>query len=153
MKAFLNAASLLRSVRGRMRFGEFSREPLRLLRLEWKSGSVECDWIMRPADPWDISLPLRMAEEHQTLQAFRDAMSLRDMVFECFPEVDRGALRMFRTKANLEPELMMTGFVQRSNEVLPRVASVAMRAKLCGFEFSLAEGVLETMPPMSTGFI
>jgi hypothetical protein len=153
MRALFNAEIFLWSVHRRMRFGEFSRRPLRLLRLEWKSACVECDWIMRSADPWDRILPERLAEEHQTLQALRDAMSLRDMVFGCFPEVDQAALRMFRTRASVEPELMMTGFVQRSNEVLPRVASVALRAKLCGFHFSLSEGVLESMPPMSTGFI
>jgi len=151
MRELLNAADCLCRVRRRMRFGEFSREPLRLLRLEWKGDSVECDWLMRPADPWDVDLPKRLAEEHQTLQALRDALSLRDVVFQSFPGVNSAELRMFREGADHCPELMMTGSVNRSNEIYPRVASVAMRAMLCGFRFSMARGVLESMTPVPMG--
>jgi hypothetical protein len=38
---------------------------------------------------------------------------------------------------------MMSGRVSRSNEVLDRVSSVVMRAKLCGFNFTLSNGVFE----------
>jgi hypothetical protein len=49
--------------------------------------------------------------------------------------------------------LMMTGSLERADEVLPRVASVAMQAKLCGFRFTLAEGVLESMSSNSASCI
>lgn len=151
MRELLNAADCLVKVRRRLRFGEFSREPLRLLRLEWKGDSVECDWMMRPADPWDIDLPAHLSEEHQTLQALRDALSLRDIVFESFPNVNSAELRMFRSGSDGCPELMMTGSVNRTNEAYPRVASVAMRAMLCGFRFTLAGGVLARMAPVPMG--
>jgi len=151
MRELLNAADCLVKVRRRLRFGEFSREPLRLLRLEWKGDSVECDWMMRPADPWDIDLPAHLAEEHQTLQALRDALRLRDVVFESFPNVNSAELRMFRAGTDECPELMMTGSVNRTNEAYPRVASVAMRAMLCGFRFTLAGGVLSRMAPVPMG--
>jgi len=38
---------------------------------------------------------------------------------------------------------MMTGRIDRKNEVLPRIISIVMRAKLYGFQFSLEDGVLE----------
>ena len=42
---------------------------------------------MRPVDPWDKDLPVQMVEENQTLQALRDALSLRELVFDSFPRV------------------------------------------------------------------
>ncbi len=151
MRELLDATDFLSKARRRMRFGDFSREPLRLLRLEWRGESVEIDWLMRPADQWDSDLPTHLVEEHQTLQALRDALSLRDIVFESFSGVNSAELRMFRAHSDHRPELMMTGSVNRSNEAYPRVASVAMRAMLCGFRFTLAEGVLASMTPLPAG--
>ena len=45
--------------------------------------------------------------------------------------------------------MVMRGSTNRSNEVLYRVASVAMRAKLCGFHFTLAKGGLKSLVPIS----
>lgn len=128
-----------------MRYGDLSRSPLQLLRLEWKESWAECDWLMRPADPWDRELPVRIKEEHESLQALRDALGLRSLIFESFDGLNRAELRMFRAKGNHQPELLITGSLDRSDEVLPRVGSIAMQARLCGFRFSLAEGVLESM--------
>jgi hypothetical protein len=151
MKELFEFASLLKGVRRQMCFGEFSRLPVKLLRVEWKQDSVECDWLMRPLDPWDEDVPARVAEEHQTLQALRDALGLRDMIFKYFPGVDLAELRMFRPGSDVCPELVMTGSVRRADEALARVASVAMRAKLCGFRFTLADGALEGRVPLSFG--
>lgn len=129
-----------------MRAGEFSREPVQLLRIEWRGDSVECDWLMRPPDSWDVDLPPHMARENQTLQALRDALTLRNTIFKWFPSVVKAELRMFRLDADQQLELMMTGSVARTNEVFERVASVVMRAKLCGFHFNLSAGVLEGRP-------
>jgi hypothetical protein len=153
MTELLDAMDFLNKARRRMRFGTFSRVPLKLLRVAWKEDHVECDWIMRPADPWDKFLPPALVEEHQTLQALRDALNLRDVVFKAFPSVTRADLCMFRVDVDLRHELMMAGTVTRSNEVLQRVSSIAMRAKLCGFRFSLAQGVLESMHQVTIGCI
>jgi len=145
MRVLFDTADFLRRAGRRMRYGDLSRNPLQLLRLEWKKDWAECDWLMRPADPWDRELPAHVVEEHETLQALRDALGLRNLIFESFAELSRAELRMFRAKGNRQPELVMTGSLQRSDEVLTRVGSIAMQAKLCGFRFSLAEGVLESM--------
>ena len=71
-----------------------------------------------------------LAKENQTLQALRDALSLREAIFESFPAVINAELRMFRADAEHRLELLMTGKVNRYNDVFERVASVAMRAKL-----------------------
>ena len=149
MNNLLDAADFLRRARRRMRYGELSREPLELLRLEWKRNALECDWLMRPADRWDADLPARMVEENQTLQALRDALRLRNIVFESFPRVDNAELRMFRIGADSLPELVMSGSVVRTNEVFDRVASIAMRARLCGFRFTQGNGSLQRMTPLS----
>ncbi len=148
MKTLVDVAEFVRRVHRRMRFGQFSREPLRLLRLEWKGNELECDWLMRPADPWDVDLPARAVEENQTLQALRDALHLRNIVFASFPAVDNAELRMFRIGADGLPELVMSGSVVRANEILERVASIAMRARLCGFRFTQDEGSLERLTPL-----
>ena len=142
MKPIRDAAAFVRDARKRLRTGEYSREPLTLLRLEWRPECVECDWLMRPADPWDADLPTRLARENETLQALRDALDLRRMIFHSFPSAMTAELRMYRDGGD-ELELMMTGSVSRTNEVLERVASVVMRARLCGFHFTLASGVLQ----------
>ena len=144
MKELLHAADFLGRVRRRLRFGALSREPLLLLRFEWKGDSVECDWLMRPPDQWDKDLPAHLAKENQTLQALRDALSLREVIFESFPAVINAELRMFRADAEHRLELVMTGKVNRYNDAFERVASVAMRAKLCGFHFTLEAGEMES---------
>jgi hypothetical protein len=142
MKPIRDAAAFVRGARKRLRTGEYSREPLTLLRLEWRPECVECDWLMRPADPWDADLPPRLARENETLQALRDALDLRRMIFHSFPAAMTAELRMYRDGGD-ELELMMTGSVSRTNEVLERVASVVMRARLCGFHFTLTSGGLQ----------
>ena len=145
VKELLHAVGLLGRVRRRLRFGALSREPLLLLRFEWKGDSVECDWLMRPSDEWDKDLPAHLVKESQTLQALKDALSLREVIFESFPAVINAELRMFRADAEHRLELMMTGKVNRYNDVFERVTSVAMRAKLCGFRFTLEAGEMESL--------
>ena len=153
MNELLDAMEFLSRTRRKLRFGKFSREPLKLLRLEWKESVIECDWLMRPADPWDRFLPKGLADRHVSIQALRDALSLREMVFRAFPQVGYAELRMFRSKLDGNLELMLTGRVDRSNEIMQRVPSVAMRAKLCGFRFTLAQGVLESLHSATLGCI
>lgn len=142
MKVLTEIANFLRRVRKRMRTGELSREPLTLLRVEWKGDVVECDWLMRPVDPWDKYLPPHLATENQTLQALRDGLKLRAAVFRYFPAVGIAHLRMFRADENHRLELVMTGSVSRWDEEFHRVPSVMMRARMCGFRFTVAEGAL-----------
>lgn len=151
MKDLLDAAEFLKKVRRKLRFGAFSRESLLLLRFEWKGDSVECDWLMRAADQWDKDLPVHLARENQTLQSLRDAMSLREVIFKSFPAVMNAELRMFRADSAHRLEMVMTGSVSRSNETFERVASVAMRARLFGFRFTMEQGELGrlTSAPLS----
>ena len=86
MRVLAEVARFLRRTRRQLRSGELSREPLQLLRVEWKGDLLECDWLMRPVDPWDKYLPPELATENQTLQAFRDALKLRAIIFRSFPQ-------------------------------------------------------------------
>lgn len=136
-------AKFVKRARSKLRNGELSREPVKLLRLEWMPERVECDWLMRPPDPWDAHIPLHCARENETSQALKDALTLRNMIFRAFPAVGMAELRMFRLDADEQLELMMTGTIARNDQLYERVPSMAMRAKLCGFQFTLAHGVLE----------
>jgi hypothetical protein len=151
MKELLQAAELLRKARRKLSQGQYSREPLQLIRIEWKRHSVECDWLMRPPDPWDVDLPADLARQNQTHQALKDALSLRDAIFDSFPAARNADLCMYRVDAEEQLELVMTGSVSRSNEVLQRVASLVMRARLCGFNFTLGSGGLESLRSISLG--
>jgi hypothetical protein len=150
MKEILGAVGFFQAIRNQMRFGEFSRLPIHLHRFSITAETAECDWFMRPPDPWDVPLPRRQREENLTQQALLDGLKIRELIFRGFPQVQRAELKVFRQFESGEPELIMTGTVQRETEVLPRVASLVMRAKLYGFRFSLDGGALERMG--SSGF-
>jgi hypothetical protein len=142
MTAIHEAADFLRDIRRRMRRGDLSREPLRLLRLEVTRDHVVCEWFVRPPDAWDQQLPARVREENRTHQTLRDALKMRELLFGSFPGIQSARLSAFREDENREPELIMTGTVTREDEAPPRIASLVMRAKLCGFRFLLMDGVL-----------
>ena len=148
MRMLIDIARFLRRARRQLRSGELSREPLELLRLEWKDDVVECDWLMRPADAWDKYVPPHLAKENQTLQALRDALKLRAIIFRSFPAVGFAHLRMFRIERDHQLELVMTGSVTRWDEEFYRVPSVMMRAKMCGFRFTVAEGAIRELAPV-----
>ncbi len=149
MREILGTIGFFQAIRNQMRFGEFSRLPIRLQRFEVMDDWAECDWFMRPPDPWDIQLPTQMREEHLTQQALHDGLKIRELIFRGFPQVQRAELKVYR-ELDDSVQLMMAGTVLRDTEVLPRVASLVMRAKLYGFRFSLEGGVLERMG--SNGF-
>lgn len=132
-------------IRSRMRFGRLSRMPMVLLRVEWKGDLVECDWLMREGDPWDADVPARIAEQNVTRQALEDAMNLRDIIFHAFPAVTSAHLRMFRGVTAEQHRLTMSGIMDRFDRDVSNVPSVVMKAKMCGFRFSLSRGVLETI--------
>ena len=149
MRVLTEIAKFLRRTRRQLRSGELSREPLQLLRVEWKGDLVECDWLMRPVDPWDEYLPPELATENQTLQAFRDALKLRAIIFRSFPAVGLAHLRMYRADENHCLQLVMTGSVNRWDEEFHRVPSVMMRAKMCGFRFTVADGAMRGLIPIA----
>ena len=149
MRALTEIVQFLRRTRKQLRSGESSREPLHLLRVEWKGDLVECDWLMRPVDPWDKYIPPHLATENQTLQALRDALKLRKIILRSFPAVSLAHLRMFRVDENHRLELVMTGSVTRWDEEFHRVPSVMMRARMCGFRFTVAEGAMRGLMPIS----
>ena len=143
MNVVREAALFIAQSHTSLRVGELSREALTILRLEWRGGYVECDWLMRPIDPWDRNLPQQKALEQQTLQAFRDALALRELVYASFTTAMDAQLRMFRADRDRRLELFMAGQTTRLNQYSNRVPSLAMRAKLSGFRFVLSNGILE----------
>jgi len=145
MKWIWDASEFVRKVRIRMRFGERSRMPLRLLRLELRHETAVCEWMARANDPWDIDLPIAAQEQNQAFQALQDAMTVREFLFATLPEVRSANFRVYRPAAGEPPELIIAGTVTREDEPLPRVSSLVMRAKLCGLRFSLSDGVFEAL--------
>jgi hypothetical protein len=146
MKRSADDQETFRAIRKHLRHGEYSRMPLQLRRCEIALDAAECEWFMRPPDPWDIYLPPRVRQEHATIQAMLDALKMRELIFRAFPRVQSAELRTYREWEAKEPALMMAGSVQRETEVSHRIVSLVMQARLFGFRFSLEGGVLEKMP-------
>jgi hypothetical protein len=80
----------VRSLRVRLRFGELTRAPLRLIRFELNANEAKCDWIARSADPWDADLHPNVGRRHASLQALQDALEIRQLLFEVLPDVNVG---------------------------------------------------------------
>ena len=130
----------INTLQTRMRHGQASRVPLRLLRLELKGDALECEWIARPPDAWDEDLPTNVSGRNESWQALDDALAIRQLVFSVLPDVRSAILRAYR--GTLRPNgLIIEGKVSPGEEPA-RVLSLTMRAKLNGFRFCIENGVL-----------
>lgn len=137
MNLIREASRFLKQSRTGLQRRRWIREPLTILRLEWRGGYVECDWLMRS----EKTASGKPANQHSE-QAFQDALDLRDLVFEFFPAVMQAQLKMFRATADHRLELVMSGEVQRLEPTSPKVLPLALRARRAGFQFELADGIL-----------
>jgi len=152
MNPLWEVADFVRALRREMRFGELSRAPLRLLRLELSGPNVACDWIARPADVWDASLRQRQREQNVSQQALCDAIGVRGLVFDSLPGIETAVLRAFRPSGGREPpELVIIGSASREAPPVLRVTSLAMKAKLYGFQFEMEDGILRALSGKENG--
>jgi hypothetical protein len=151
MRHLCDFGGLIRRLRIRARYGELSRAPLQLLRLELRGGNVECEWIARPPDPWDANLPPCVGYRNASQQALQDAIAVREILFLSLPDVGSALVRVYRRRPceSLGParELIITGALSKVERPPAAVRSLAMRAKLCGFQFWLDDGILEALRP------
>jgi len=125
----------------RMKFGELSRAPLELLRLELAGAAAQCDWAVRAPDPWDLDLAEVPRERRVSMQALHDALALRELLFDALPGVRTVRVRGFRRPSRKTALLVIRGTLSR--DAKPRARSVTMKALLSGFEFRLQNGVLK----------
>jgi hypothetical protein len=147
MRHLCDIGDLIRRLRIHARFGELSRAPLQLLRLELRGAHAECDWIARPPDEWDAELPSGAGCRNASLQALEDAIAVRGLLFYALPGLQSAAIRVYRQSDGECRGLIITGTVGRDPGLPAAVRSPAMRAKLFGFRFDLNEGVLENLRP------
>ena len=117
-----------------MRFGELSRAPMQLLRLEVREHEAQCEWLARANDPWDAGLPLDQKERYETEQALRDAIKVRNFLFSSLPDVRNASFKVYR-RARL-PELIITGESSRDDGPPFRVSSLVMQASYTAFDSS-----------------
>lgn len=85
MRVLWGISDFGRAMQRELRFGELSRAPLRLLRVDWRGEAAECDWLARCGDEWDCDLPQHVSDRNASEQALRDAIAVRELLFEALP--------------------------------------------------------------------
>jgi hypothetical protein len=143
---FCNVSQFLCKLRVQLRFGELTRAPLHLLRLNILGEIAKCDWLARTPDAWDADVSKNLRDRHASLQALKDAIDVRALLFETMPHVETADLRVYRETPNFEREMIITGCVQRNDHSARKIHSLAMRAKILGFRFNLEDDILCAMP-------
>ncbi len=145
LQSIFEIGDFVRRMRIKTRFAKLSRAPLRLLRFEVRGDFAECEWVARQPDPWDSSLPQAIGERNASLQALEDAITIRSLMLRTVPNVKSALLRAYRQSASDLLDLVIVGHVTRHDKPPVAVRSVAMRAKLSGFQFWLDDGILEPL--------
>jgi hypothetical protein len=146
VKQLCNASQFFRGLRVQMRFGELTRAPLQLLRLQILAEIVECDWLARAPDPWDADLSRSIQQRHASLQTIRDAIDVRALLFDTLPQVKTAYFHVYRESSNYAQEMIIKGCTQRSDSAFRSIRSLAMRAKVLGFQFNLERDTLCRIP-------
>jgi hypothetical protein len=133
-----------------LRFGELSRAPLELIRLEIMDEAAECDWLARPSDAWDDSLSSHIQQRHASLQALRDAIDMRAMMFDLMPQLEMAHVRVYRCTPDFKRIMIITGSAHRNDQSSREVHSLVMRAKVLGFRFNLEDDILRPLGSSET---
>lgn len=140
---YLHEVSLfLKRFRRKLRTGEHSRLPLQLIRFHLAHGTIWCDWVARDPDPWDSTLPERIGQRHASLQAIKDAIKARSLIFDSVQESDCAKVRVYRRTADNSFETIISGNLRRHGGEFRHLHSLVMRAKLLGFQFKMEDEVL-----------
>jgi hypothetical protein len=128
MEYLCDIGDFVRRLSTQLRFGELSRASLQLLRLEWRGGIAECDWIARPPDQFDCELPPRERERNFSVQAIKDAIGVRDLLFRTLSDLETAVLRSYRQSADRKPSAHHRGHTQ-SRTACTRIHSIPGHAR------------------------
>lgn len=137
----------LRRIDYQLRYGELSREPLELLRFQVSNKLVECEWLVRHNDRWDSQLSEEIQRRHATLQILKDAIHVRKLLFATIPHVESAKMSAFRHTSDGNREMILTGYVHRTDNSSRSIHSIVMRAKVLGFRFDLFGDTLQSLTP------
>jgi hypothetical protein len=147
LRRLCEVGDFVRRLRVQARFGELSRAPLRLLRLQLRGEHADCDWLARASDVWDAELPPGIVERNVSTQALLDAITVRELLFRTLPGLQSAEIKVYRKTDCDEQQLVIAGIVARKERAPKTVRSLAMRAKLLGLRFWLDEGILRNLHP------
>ncbi len=112
------ASQFLRNLHVRMRFRRTSRAPLQLLRFQVLGEVAECDWLARLPDPWDADLSEGIRHRHTSLQALKDAIDVRALMFGTLPQIETAYFRAYRESHVYGRENDHRGVVRNATTIL-----------------------------------
>jgi hypothetical protein len=147
----LRAAWRLRRTRGMLvnalalhRRGEARSDGLSLLEVSFK---LTVNWRARDIHPWDRDLPEVQAAPRLLDQTLQDAEAAVERIFSAFPEANTLELNVFE-KDPASNRVIMSGLVARSDLKRCASSSIAMRLRMLGINYCVANQRLE---PIATG--
>jgi hypothetical protein len=112
------------------------------MRIEVRKTEAWCDWVARPVDEWDAYIPAHASAKNFTVQTLEDAINVRGLLFSALGGVNSAELRAFRALPSDGHELILRGTAFRDDKIPAHDTALAMRAKLLGFHFTVADGSL-----------
>jgi hypothetical protein len=101
--------------------------------------------VARDPDPWDSTLPGIVGKRHASLQALKDAIETRALIFATVPEAEYVLIRLYRRSTQNALETVVFGYLRRQQGAFRHIHSLAMRAKLLGFRFRLEDEILHPL--------
>ena len=141
-KQLCDAGLFLRQLRMQLRFGELTRRLFGFFIFKFTDSIAECDWVARQQDPWD-AVSIR---RHWSTPRFATGIKGCDrhpLVALCHSAGYRLWLVCASIANSSHPrEVIIIGDVRRRDSTFRSVHSIAMRAKLIGFRFSMEDGML-----------
>ena len=151
VKQLCKASQFIQSIRMQLRFGDLTRAPIRLMRLQVIDDVVECDWMARSLDPWDIDRARNVQQRPASLQALRDAIDVRALLFDTMTQAETAHFRVYRESLDHTREMIIVGCAQRNDHSSRGVHSLVMRAKVLGFRFDLDGATFRNLSPKGPG--
>jgi hypothetical protein len=123
------------------RRGEIRNDGLALVDYSVK---LTVSWRARGIHPWDRDMPEEKVAQRLVNQTMHDVEDALERIFHAFPEAITLDVNVFENVSDSD-RIIMSGLVERSDLGRFPAASIAMRLRMLGINYHLADQQLETI--------